>query len=101
MWKTFIFPSRTAQTTPSRLTNQWHFYVITNTVGSNAAVSTFTNAAFVTFLPPDLSIPPVGVNATNFNLDDATRPEADIDLYVAGDQHIANAFALTNLDPVV
>ena len=78
------------------VTNQWHFYVVTNTVGPNATVSVFTNAAFATFLPPNLSIPPVGVNAPNQV--DATRPEADIDLYVARGP---NAFNLTNLDPTV
>ncbi len=77
-------------------TNQWHFYVVTNTVGTNATVSTFTNAAFATFLPSTLSIPPVGVNATDLGF--ATRPEADIDLYVARGP---DAFGLTNLDPTV
>ena len=62
-------------------TNQWHFYVVTNTMGTNATATTFTNAAFATFLPSNLSIPPVGVNATDLGF--ATRPEADIDLYVA------------------
>ena len=38
------------------MTNQWHFYVITNDTG-------FTNAAFLTFLPPTLSIPRMGVFA--------------------------------------
>lgn len=75
--------------------NQWHFYVITNIQGTNA-LGPFTNAAFLTFLPPDLSIPPVGVNAPD--LMDATRPEADIDLYVARGP---NAYNLTNLDPTV
>ncbi|HEX4264762.1 MAG TPA: LamG-like jellyroll fold domain-containing protein [Verrucomicrobiae bacterium] len=74
---------------------QWHFYVITNTMGTNASQS-FTNAAFITFLPVNLSIPPVGVNAPNEG--DATRPEGDIDLYVARG---LGAFGLTNLDPTV
>jgi subtilisin-like proprotein convertase family protein len=77
------------------VTNQWHFYVITNLMGSNAT-TTFTNAAFATFLPPGLSIPPVGVNGTH--PDSATRPEADIDLYVARGP---NAWGLTNLDPAI
>jgi subtilisin-like proprotein convertase family protein len=77
------------------VSNQWHFYVITNTMGTNASVS-FTNAAFVTFLPVNLSIPPVGVNAPDEGA--ATRPEADIDLYVARG---SGAWGLTNLDPVV
>lgn len=77
--------------------NQWHFYVITNIQGSNA-LAPFTNAAFLTFDPSDLSIPPVGVNAPNLN--DATRPEADIDLFVARSSvfGVAGAGALTNLD---
>jgi subtilisin-like proprotein convertase family protein len=66
------------------LTNQWHFYVISNE-------TTFTNAAFVTFLPPNLSVQRMGVtNEDSPDLD--VRPEADIDLYVS-----TNA-ALTNLD---
>ena len=66
------------------MTNQWHFYVVTNT-------TTFTNAAFVTFLPTTLSVPRMGVYAdTEAN---ATQPEADIDLYVTTNP------AITNLDP--
>jgi len=68
------------------MTNQWHFYVVTNTTG-------FTNAAFITFLPPTLSIPRMGGFAASQA--NATRPEADIDLYVSTNS------ALTNLDPVV
>jgi len=73
------------------MTNQWHFYVVTNTLG-------YTNAAFVTFSPNTLSIPREGV----FVASDAnsTRPEADIDLYVAGPND-PNASSLTNLDPNV
>ena len=78
------------------VTNQWHFYVVENT---NSTGGNFTHAAFLTFLPPDLSIPPVGVNAPNLN--DATRPEADIDLYVARASVIPNASDLTNLNPAV
>jgi len=74
-------------------TNQWHFYVITNT----GAGPDFTNAAFVTFLAPTLSIPRMGVFAGTQN---ATRPEADIDLYVAGPND-PNASGLTNLNPLV
>jgi hypothetical protein len=77
------------------VSNQWHFYVITNTMGTNATES-FTNAAFGTFLPPGLGIPPGGANATDPN--GATRPEADIDLYVARGP---DASGLTNLDPTV
>jgi len=68
------------------VTNQWHFYVITNTGGID-----FTNAAFVTFLPPDLSLPRMGVRESD--LDNAARAEADIDLYVSADP------ALLDLDP--
>ncbi len=55
------------------MTNQWHFYVVTN----NGAAD-FTNAAFVTFSPNTLSIPRMGVFAGSQV--DATRPEADIDV---------------------
>jgi subtilisin-like proprotein convertase family protein len=66
------------------VTNQWTFYVISNTTG-------FTNAAFVTFLPPTLALPRMGVQAANPG--SQTRREADIDLYVSANP------ALTNLDP--
>ncbi|MGA3283012.1 MAG: S8 family serine peptidase [Verrucomicrobiota bacterium] len=68
------------------MTNQWHFYVITNPVSGAANV---TNAAFITFLPDTLSIPRMGV----YSDVNATRPEADIDLYVTTDS------TLTNLNP--
>lgn len=69
------------------LTNQWHFYVLENTEG-------FTNAAFATFTPETLSIPRMGV--TNYgNTEEATRREADIDLYVSRDPK------LLQLDPAV
>jgi subtilisin-like proprotein convertase family protein len=70
------------------ITNQWHFYVISNVNG-------FTNAAFLTFLPPTLSIPRIGVYSGTE--DNSTRPEADIDLFVAPPS-IPNNWALTNLD---
>lgn len=70
--------------TTNGMTNQWHFYVITNTVN-------FTNAAFITFLPPTLSLPRGGIFADPAV--EATREEADIDLYVSRD------FNLTNLSP--
>jgi subtilisin-like proprotein convertase family protein len=66
------------------LTNGWHFYVFTNT-------TSFTNAAFLTFLPPTLSDPRMGVLQSDPN--NATRFEADIDLYVTTDRN------LLNLDP--
>jgi subtilisin-like proprotein convertase family protein len=61
------------------MTNQWHFYVVTNTTG-------YTNAAFVTFIPDTLSIPRMGVFADSQA--NATRPEADIDLYVTTDSNL-------------
>ncbi len=72
------------------MTNQWHFYVVTNTAG-------LSNAAFITFNPnapdPDtLSVPRMGVFGSS--VDNATR-DADIDLYVTTDP------GLTNLDPNV
>ena len=70
------------------MTNQWHFYVITNPPGGAADV---TNAAFITFLPDTLSIPRMGVFADSTA--NATRTEADIDLYVTTDS------TLTNLNP--
>ncbi|MCX7723218.1 MAG: S8 family serine peptidase, partial [Verrucomicrobiae bacterium] len=72
------------------VTNQWHFYVITNT-------QNYTNAAFVTFIPPNLGVPRSGVYSVNPE-EEATREEADIDLFVARGP---NNWALTNLDPVV
>jgi hypothetical protein len=75
------------------MTNQWHFYVVTNTGASD-----FTNAAFITFTPDTLSIPRMGVFAGSVG--NATRPEADIDLYVAS-PNVPNAAGLMNLDPVV
>ena len=62
--------------------NQWHFYVLTNDTA-------YTNAAFVTFLAPTLSV-------LDLNTDDgsdpsqAVRPEADIDLYVSQDAGLLN-----------
>ncbi len=77
-------------------TNQWHFYAITNT-------TTFTNAAFVTFIPSTLSIPRLGVFAGSDA--NSTLPEANLDLFVAsplgtpaGDPQ---ASGLTNLNPLV
>jgi subtilisin family serine protease/subtilisin-like proprotein convertase family protein len=66
------------------LTNQWRFYVLTND-------QNYANAAFLTFLPVNLSLPRLGVNQTN--LDNATRTEPDIDLYVSTDP------GLISLDP--
>jgi subtilisin-like proprotein convertase family protein len=68
--------------------NQWHFYVLTN----NPVSKNYTNAAFLTFLPPNLSVPRMGVYETD--AENASREEADIDLYVSTDP------GLTNLSPV-
>ena len=70
--------------------DQWNFYVFTNTAAVTNA--NFTNVAFVTFLPPELGVPRLGVGEEN-DPAGATRPEADIDLYVSTNP------ALTNLDP--
>jgi subtilisin-like proprotein convertase family protein len=70
------------------VTNQWHFYTITNSYS-------YTNAAFLTFLPVELAVPRMGLFEPNATL--ATRPQADIDLYVAPPT-IPNNWALTNLD---
>ncbi len=68
------------------MTNQWHFYIVQNN-------TSFSNAAFITFLPNTLSTPRMGVFANSDA--NATQPDADIDLYVSTDP------SLTNLNPVV
>ncbi len=78
------WPGGTNGVIPVGLTNQWRFYVLTNDQG-------YPNAAFLTFQSVNLSPPRLGVNQTN--VDNATRAEADIDLYVSTDP------GLTNLDP--
>ena len=76
------------------MTNQWHFYVVTNNaVDSGGNTSDVTNAVFITFDANTLSIPRMGVFANSPA--NSTRPQADIDLYVSTDP------GLTNLDPVV
>jgi subtilisin-like proprotein convertase family protein len=73
--------------------NQWHFYVVTNNgLDAQGSPVDVTNAAFITFDPNTLSIPRMGVNE-EANPGNATRPEADIDLYVTTDS------GLTNLNP--
>jgi len=90
LWGTNTIPltpgSTNAQITIG-MTNQWHFYAVTNSGGSD-----FTNAAFLTFLARDLSIPRTGVYQEG-NPANATRVEPDIDLYVTTDP------SLTNLNP--
>jgi subtilisin-like proprotein convertase family protein len=68
------------------ITNQWTFYMVSNRMG-------FSNAAFVTFLPSTLSLPRLGAREDDLN--NATRREADIDLYVSDNP------GLTNLVPSV
>ncbi|MGA3143257.1 MAG: S8 family serine peptidase [Verrucomicrobiota bacterium] len=77
------------------MTNQWHFYVMTN-----PGPADFTNAAFITFDPYTLSIPRMGVFSDS---EDATRPEADIDLYVSSDPTLMNLnpVAISNADKSV
>ena len=77
------------------MTNQWHFYVVTNNgvISSNGTVIAAPYAGFVTFLPPELSVPRMGVFAgTTAN---ATRPEADIDLFVTTDSNLMILSPLT------
>ena len=76
------------------MTNQWHFYVVTNNALDGAGLSIdVSNAAFITYDAFELSVPRMGVyeEADPAN---ATRPEADIDLYATTDP------GLTNLSPV-
>ncbi|MGA2867684.1 MAG: LamG-like jellyroll fold domain-containing protein [Verrucomicrobiota bacterium] len=78
----------------SGMTNQWHFYVVTNNaLDPEGSSSDVTNAAFITFDAFELSVPREGVfeeaDPTN-----ATRAAADIDMYATTDP------GLTNLNPV-
>ncbi len=68
------------------MTNQWHFYVVTNFLG-------YQYAAFLTFFPYEMAVSRMGTLAAT--VADATRPEGDIDLYVAKEP------GLLNLDPTV
>jgi subtilisin-like proprotein convertase family protein len=73
-------------------TNQWHFFVVTNT-------TSYSNAAFVIFDPNTLALPREGVFAgSDVN---STTPEADLDLFAASPPSDPNAASLTNLNPVV
>jgi subtilisin-like proprotein convertase family protein len=74
-------------------TNQWHFYVVTNSAYDPLLNRTPTNAAFITFASDTLSIPRMGTLANSTA--NATRSAGDIDLYVSTDP------SLTNLNPVV
>jgi subtilisin-like proprotein convertase family protein len=94
---TLAFPSGSPYVTNALLTigqtNQWHFYVVTN---SPSNTPDYTNAAFITFLPQTLAIPREGVFAGSDA--NSTLPEANIDLFVASGP---GAAALTNLDATV
>ena len=70
------------------MTNQWHFYIVTNT-------TTFTNAAFIVFGAETLSIPREGVFANA--LQNSTTPGADVDVLVTQNSTDPNAGELTNL----
>lgn len=65
------------------VTNQWNFYVFTNTMTTNSplGITNGPNVAFITFLPPNLSHP--------------RASDADIDMYVSTNPQ------LTNLSPAV
>jgi subtilisin-like proprotein convertase family protein/sugar lactone lactonase YvrE len=75
------------------VTNQWHFFVITNTFA--VTNPNFTNAAFVTFLPQTLAIPREGGYVTTAQ--NPTRPAADLELFVASSPD-ALAAQLLNID---
>ncbi|MCI0536848.1 MAG: S8 family serine peptidase [Verrucomicrobiales bacterium] len=64
------------------VTNQWNFYVFTNTFVTNefSALTNGTNVAFITFQPPNLSRP--------------RGSEADIDIYVSSDSALLQLNAL-------
>ncbi len=66
------------------MTNQWHFYTFANT---NTA--RFTNAAFATFVPPNLALPVMGAREGEEGTN-SSRVEADIDLYVSLDSNLTN-----------
>jgi subtilisin-like proprotein convertase family protein len=78
-------PSTNSQITVG-ITNQWHFYVLTNT-------TSFTNLTIALFDAHTLSVPRMGVRETSELNATRQNPEADIDLYVSRNQ------ALTNLNP--
>ena len=58
------------------ITNQWHFYIISNE-------TSFTNARFLISDPLELAVPRMGVES--LFLSNATPAEADIDMYVSTD----------------
>ena len=90
--------------TTNGITNQWNFYVYTNTAALTNG--TFTNVAFLTFFPPDLGVPRMEASGEiDTSTTNATRfAGADVDLYVSTDpgltnlnsQVISNAFSGIN-----
>jgi subtilisin-like proprotein convertase family protein len=70
------------------MTNQWHFYIVTNQTA-------FANAAFITFGAATLSIPRMGVFANSE--ENSTVPGPDLDLLVTRSSTDPNAELLTNL----
>jgi len=87
---TFIENQRVGANTPllgttNGITNQWTFYVVTNT-------TEFTNAAFLISQQTEQAVPRMGVRTSRSR--EATRQYADLDLYVSTNS------ALLNLDPV-
>jgi len=83
---TFTLPTDANALVTLGITNQWHFYVISNG-------SSFTNARFLLANPLELSTPRMGVDS--LFLSNSTRVEADIDMYVSTDAN------LLLLDPLV
>ncbi len=56
------------------MTNQWHFYVVTNNaLDANNKSFDVTNAAFITFNAFDLSVPRMGVYEGSDPARNATR----------------------------
>ena len=75
------------------MTNQWHFYVVTNeATDANGSTTDVTNAAFVTFDANTLALPRTGVFANNDA--NSTRTEADLNIFAT------TVSAITNMDPV-
>ncbi|HEY3760952.1 MAG TPA: S8 family serine peptidase [Verrucomicrobiae bacterium] len=75
------------------MTNQWHFYIVTNEAeDASGSTSDVTNAAFVTFNANTLALPRTGVFANNDA--NSTRTEADLNIFAT------TVSSITNLDPV-
>lgn len=78
-------------------TNQWRFYVFTNTPGGisfGGSLTNGSNVAFVTFFPPNISRP----RAADRRIGEPDRDFADLDLYVSLDPGLTNLVpsAITN-----